>query len=91
MSESNVIFEDGLYRFKCPHCNGVVEVLQNQINCKIFRHATYKKDGQQIGPHTKQHECDSLVENDEVYGCTKPFQIRELPNKQWMVEVCDYI
>jgi hypothetical protein len=90
MSAPNVREEKGMLEFRCPHCGGGVEVLVREVNCKIFRHAVYIKNGQQIGPHTKKHECDRLVREGLVRGCAKPFRLnRNGPN--WYVEVCDYI
>lgn len=73
----------------CPHCYSYVEILE--LNCKIFRHGIYKKNGEQINPHTSKIECDKLFENKEIYGCGKPFYILEKPNNQYECIKCDYI
>ena len=36
----------------CPHCE--CSVLISKPNCKIFRHAIYKKNGKQIHPHMNE-------------------------------------
>ena len=36
------VFDTGdSYVFACPHCGDLTQVLKNQVNCKIFRHATH--------------------------------------------------
>lgn len=83
--------KDGnLLMFKCPHCFDLVEVLECFINCTIFRHAVLKETMQQINPHASKIECDSLVEENKVYGCAKPFRILKENNK-YIVVICDYI
>ena len=44
--------------FICPHCEGIVQVPYGELNCKIFRHATYKVTinntiiaGNQVNPY----------------------------------------
>lgn len=88
---NTVTFEDGIYRFKCPNCLGLVEVLPREVRCKIFRHAIFKDNGQQIGPHTSKQECDKLVREGKVRGCAKPFQMEQVNNETWIVKKCDYI
>jgi hypothetical protein len=69
----------------CPHCQELV--LIEQLNCRIFRHAIFKSNGQQINPHAPKIECDQLVKENKVYGCGKPFQI----NDELIAIGCDYI
>ena len=57
------------------------------LNCHIFRHATYKETGEPIPPHAPKEECDRLFDNGLIYGCGKPFRI----NGNNDIEVCDYI
>jgi hypothetical protein len=73
----------------CPHCNCYVEILE--LNCKIFRHGIYKKNYQQINPHTSKIECDKLLLNNEIYGCGKPFYIIEKQNNIYESIKCDYL
>ena len=70
----------------CPHCNDLIIIYNNEINCRIFRHAIYK-NGDNVNPHTTKEECDRLVQNGEIYGCGKPFQLDD--NNQPFI--CDYI
>lgn len=76
------------YLFACPHCGGAVQVLENEVNCTIFRHAVLKANGQQISPHTPKAECDRLDSERLVEGCAKPFRLN-VPCMR--VEICDYI
>jgi hypothetical protein len=69
----------------CPHCNNYVEILE--LNCKIFRHGTYKSNNQQIPPHASKDECDNLIQQKLIYGCGKPFMI----NQEMVAVICDYI
>ena len=71
----------------CPHCNHSVLIYNNELNCRIFRHAVYKQTGEQVNPHLDQQSCENLSKNDLVYGCCKPFRITG-ENK---AEICDYI
>lgn len=36
----------------CPHCFDEVIIKKDEVNCKIFCHAVYKHNFQQINPHT---------------------------------------
>lgn len=79
------------YQFKCPQCNEIVEVEQNQVNCCIFRHGIFEVNGsqQQIPPHSSKQQCDKFVEDGLLEGCGKPFRfVFGSPN---YVEKCDYI
>jgi len=77
------------YYFSCPHCNDDIVVNMKELNCRIFRHAIYKHNYEQVNPHLPKKECDSLVENKKVYGCCKPFEIISKDNKLF-VTTCDY-
>lgn len=75
--------------FACPNCAALVQVLETETNCCIFRHGVLKVNGQQINPHTPKQECDRLFADNEIEGCGKPFKfIGGEPN---YVEKCDYI
>ena len=79
---------------ECPHCKE--PVLIEKINCCIFRHASFKNTGQQIGPHTEKKLCDSYINNDLIFGCGKPFQIIVNTNSKneddkFIAIICDYI
>jgi len=84
-----VKISDNFYYFSCPHCNDDIVVNIKELNCRIFRHAIYKHNYEQVNPHLSKKDCDSLVENNKVYGCCKPFEIISRDNKLF-VTVCDY-
>ena len=73
---------------KCPHCNIYIEVLE--LNCKIFRCGILKNTLKQIDPHLSKIECEKLVNNDEIYGCGKPFKVDIIDN-EYKTFICDYI
>jgi len=77
--------------FQCPHCQDFVIVLKSELNCKIFRHAVYKDTYQPINPHASQAVCQQLLSSNKVYGCAKPFNVVQLPNDTYQVQVCAYI
>jgi hypothetical protein len=76
--------------FNCPHCNQEIIVFKNELNCRIFRHAVYKKTFEQINPHMPRAECDRLKENGDIFGCGKPFQI-VISGTELFATICDYI
>lgn len=87
---NKVELDNNLLIFECPNCHLVITVLQNEVNCKIFRHAIYKNNLQQINPHAPKIECDKLVEEDRIIGCCRPFRLNDI-NNIWTVEECGYI
>jgi len=80
-----------VYTFNCPHCKGIVEVKEDQVNCQIFRHGIIKSTGMQVNPHSPKTYCDNLVEKKLVYGCCRPFKMFIHNTLEPYVEVCDYI
>ncbi len=74
---------------QCPHCGG--DVVIEQLNCKIFRHGIFKKNGKQINPHSPKSDCDMYVEKGLIYGCGKPFRVVVQDNNTYKAEICDYI
>lgn len=72
----------------CPHCEE--PVLIQELNCRIFRHAIYKKTLTQICPHSPKSICDDLLQKGEIYGCGKPFMIVD-SNGSFETIICDYI
>jgi hypothetical protein len=79
---------------ECPHCKGTVVILEKQLNCKIFRHGIFKKNGNQIDPHMKKQDCEMLIRDKIIWGCGKPFKVIETnPDncKTYHTEICDYI
>ena len=79
---------DQVHYFICPHpeCGGMVEVPPNQLNCKIFRHGIFKSNGKQIPPHLEKDKCDALYNQGKIYGCGKPFLLKDSKPV-----ICDYI
>jgi len=70
--------------YECPWCFGTVEIIE--FNCKIFRHAVYKKDTKQLEPHASKEVCEKALQDGLIWGCGKPFQI--INDK---IIKCDYI
>lgn len=81
---------EGVYRFYCPHCLCEAEVLQNQVACKIFRHAAFKANKQPINPHCPKAQCEENLAKDLVYGCTGPFEFNSQPGGGFKVQICEY-
>jgi hypothetical protein len=91
MSENIIHIDNNTLIFKCPHCSLYVEVKIKYLNCKIFRHAFYKSNMNQINPHTPEDECNKLLQHDLVYGCAKPFMILLDDLNNYIVVKCGYI
>jgi len=70
---------------KCPHCK--IDIIIEEINCRIFRHAVYKATGEQMNPHSSKEECDKAIEEGTVYGCAGPFLLDTSNNPV----ICGYI
>jgi hypothetical protein len=82
----------------CPHCDNIVFILKNEINCNIFRHGVIKTTMKQMDPHSPKDLCDAFFNNGEIYGCGKPFKleltsISDISNDktQYSAVTCDYI
>jgi hypothetical protein len=86
---NEIIKDNDFYFFKCPHCDQEIVVQINELNCKIFRHAIYKSNYQQVDPHLNKQQCDNLLLSNLVYGCCKPFEIIEKENKLYSIK-CEY-
>ena len=92
--------EDQQYTFLCPHCNLIVAVEKNAVNCHIFRHGNFiiKRDrmnrpieyGESIPPHAPKIVCDELVSKGLILGCGKPLQMY-VSEGSYYVRICDYI
>lgn len=90
--------DSGFYSFLCPHCENMIEVAQNEVNCSIFRHGYFYTMVNnkiillsQVPPHSPKQMCDSLVEQNKVIGCCKPFKMVLKEPQKYLVEKCDYI
>jgi DNA-directed RNA polymerase subunit RPC12/RpoP len=73
----------------CPHCKHNIVINNNEINCKIFRHGTYKDSFLQIDPHLDKENCDKLFDDGKIYGCGKPFELVE-QNDTYVPIKCEY-
>jgi len=73
----------------CPHCNFYLSI--TELNCGIFRHGIYKKTNEQINPHLSKELCDKLIETNQIFGCSKPFQIIVKDDGTWIFQKCEYI
>ena len=82
--------EDKYVILQCPNCEEFVFIYKKEFNCKIFRHAYYKSNHQQIEPHSSKEVCDNLLKENKIYGCSKPFILIE-ENQLYKLEKCDYI
>lgn len=74
---------------QCPHCQDWIAI--SEIRCQIFRHGSYKANGEQIPPHTPKVECDRLAEGALINGCGKPFRIVKNENNKNIAVICEYI
>jgi hypothetical protein len=74
----------------CPHCTDYIYINTVEFNCKIFRHRVYKQTHRQIDPHLNKVECDRLYNENQIYGCGKPFILVE-QDSRYSTIICDYI
>ena len=77
--------------FKCKHCNEEFIINTTEFNCRIIRHAVLKSNLQQINPHESKDNCDSLFNNNLIFGCGKPLIIVDKNDNTYDVEICGYI
>ena len=91
MKEITYNSQDKCFTFECPHCDCVVQVEENLVNCQIFRHGIIKQTQQQMNPHTPKNICDRFSELGLIDGCGKPFRMFMKDGKWSFVDVCDYI
>ena len=77
---------DNYIIINCPHCNEYIFIYRNEINCAIFRHGIIKESFNQINPHAPKQQCDEYINNNQIYGCGKPFRI--VNDK---AVICEYI
>jgi hypothetical protein len=78
--------------FECCHCKLLFIINENDLNCCIIRHASYKEDTTKpVNCHLSKVECDKLVENDLVVGCCKPLKIIKNDDNTYSAIECDYI
>ena len=82
---------DRMHYFLCPQCGDGIQILEGEFNCRIFRHAALKANGQQINPHAPRAECERLHSAGLIWGCGKPFRIVNCAEGGYKAEICDYI
>lgn len=78
----------------CPNCCNYIQILKKDFNCKIFRHGIFIDSNKQIDPHLPKNECDELIKNNKIYGCGKPFKLKEVVEEgtvNYCAIKCDYI
>lgn len=74
----------------CPHCELLIQIFSNEINCAIFRHGCFKDTYIQIPSHETEEICTKLYLNNKIFGCGKPFKLTQ-KNNNYIAEKCDYI
>ena len=74
----------------CPNCEQSILILKKKIGCSIFRHGVYKKNNKPIDPHTKEEDCNKMINENLIYGCGKPFRLINDKN-EYKAIICDYI
>ena len=84
-----IIKSNDMLVFNCVWCDKPIIVFLNERFCKIFRHAIYKNNYEQVNQHMSESECNRLVISDLVYGCCKPFEIIERDSK-FYIKKCEY-
>lgn len=78
--------EGSVFEFDCPVCmrdfglSYRVKVKQSELACGVFRHAIWKHTGRAVNSHESREMCESLFRNGLVFGCAKPFIIRQKPS-----------
>jgi hypothetical protein len=79
------------FMVECPWCSDAIAVPTNGVKCGIFRHGHFKKNGKQIPPHASKALCDQWSENDLMWGCGKPFQLRKDDDGRFFATQCGYV
>ncbi len=77
-------------QIECPNCQQMIIIMENEINCAIFRHGAYKKNFEQINSHENKENCDRLFAEGLIYGCGKPFRLTK-KDDGYVPEICEYI
>lgn len=73
--------------FRCPHCGMATEVLEAQLNCKIFICAVNKKTGKQLGQHNEKAAQAALAAGT-IFGCAKQYAVKMAGSGAFTVEKC---
>jgi hypothetical protein len=82
MSEPELVLE-------CPHCKECIVI--EKLNCHIFRHGVLRENGKQMDPHSPKDVCNKLIENNQIFGCGKPFKVVKKEDGTYISEICEYI
>jgi hypothetical protein len=73
--------ENNMWYFPCPRCFGIIQMLQSELNCRIFRHG-------EINPHANQQTCDQFAQDTQLKrGCGTPLQFN---NNNGTVHITSY-
>lgn len=83
----SVTIDHDVLRYQCPHCKLWTEVHKQDINCKIFRHAVYKKDFKPINPHASLEQVKKI--RNQIIGCGGPHMLVPI-NDTWIVKSCSW-
>lgn len=78
----------GAYESTCPWCSAHIMITENDFNCQIFRHGTWK-DGRSepIPPHASREEVELWLSQDKIWGCGYPLQ----SVNRSIIKKCDWI
>lgn len=91
VESKHMVFGEGTTYIACPHCDMLMELPHQEINCAIYRHGVLKATGQQMDPHAPKALCDHLARNGLIYGCGKPFRVVKNRTGGLTVERCGYV
>jgi hypothetical protein len=83
--------DENYYIVVCPHCFDKIIINKNEVNCAIFRHGSFKTNLEPIPPHSSKEDCEALLSNKQIYGCSKPFKVIRTEGDILEAIVCDYI
>jgi hypothetical protein len=79
--------KEEIFRFNCPNCSVILEVLKKDVNCTIFRHGVFKETWTLIPPHASKEQILKWIELDKIIGCGKPFKL----TISGELSICGYI
>lgn len=87
---SEAVLACGVYLVDCPSCGGPLEIEPKDVQCNIFRHGWYKHNGVQIPPHATKDFCDTLIRQNLIIGCGRPFELTRIGNNAVGAVACDW-
>jgi hypothetical protein len=50
-----------------------------------------RETGKQMDPHAPKDVCDTLSNNNQIFGCGKPFKVVKKEDGTYITEICEYI